>query len=234
MHDPGSIEELKRQAQDRLYPKIADPNYLILHKRRELFQKWLRDVPGGQLTVLDVGGRLQPYRPLVEERLARYVAVDVRTSALVDVAGRGEQLPLASGLFDIVFCTQVLEFVPDPRLAVAEIHRVLKPGGVLLMSVSAIFPRAADEEHWRFEPAALQMLLAGFSQFEIQPEGSSISGFLRTMSVFLVYCAKSKLLKTALCYMVAAPLNLLAKALESVLRTKNTVFTANYSAFARK
>jgi SAM-dependent methyltransferase len=232
-HDTSSAEELKQQARDRLYPKLHDPNYLILDRRRRIFQKWLADVPG-QLRVLDVGGRLQPYRPLLEERLAAYAALDIRSSALVSVVAKGEQIPLASGVFDLVICTQVLEYVFDPSVVVKEIHRVLKPGGVLLLSVPAIFPRDADEECWRFEPAALRTLLAGFSKFEIQPEGSSIRGFLRTVNVFLVYCAKSMVLKTALSYLVAAPLNLLAEALESLVRTENTVFTANYSAFARK
>jgi len=38
-------------------------------------------------------------------------------------------LPFADGSFDVVVCTQVLEFVPDVTTAIAEIRRVLRPGG---------------------------------------------------------------------------------------------------------
>ncbi len=43
---------------------------------------------------------------------------------------RGEALPFASAAFDYVCCCDVLEHVPDPALVIAEIARVLKPGGL--------------------------------------------------------------------------------------------------------
>lgn len=230
----GSAQELKRQGNERLYPKLTNPNYLILRKRRELFETWLAGVPGGKLNVLDVGGHLQPYRGLVEGRISSYVAVDARRGPLVDITGRAEQLPLESGVFDLVFCTQVLEYVPDPGLAVAEIYRVLKPGGVLLLSAPSIFPRDSDEDYWRFEPAALRLLLSNFSKVEVQPEGGSIIGFFRTVNVFLICCSKIKLLTTALSYLVVLPLNVLGYWFESAALTRNTQFAANYSAMAQK
>lgn len=46
--------------------------------------------------------------------------------------GSGEALPFADAAFDIVYCCDVLEHVADPDRVVAEIARVLKPGGVFL------------------------------------------------------------------------------------------------------
>jgi len=43
------------------------------------------------------------------------------------------QLPFADGAFDCVTCGYVLEHVPDPRLGLQEISRVLQPGGRLLL-----------------------------------------------------------------------------------------------------
>ena len=45
-------------------------------------------------------------------------------------AGTGESLPYPDGAFDVVFCCDVLEHVRDLPRVVAEISRVLKPGGI--------------------------------------------------------------------------------------------------------
>lgn len=47
-------------------------------------------------------------------------------------AGAGTALPFADESFDAVACCDVLEHIPDWKQAVAEIARVLKPGGVFL------------------------------------------------------------------------------------------------------
>ena len=43
--------------------------------------------------------------------------------------GAGESLPYSDGSFDVVFCCDVLEHVKDPGAVIAEIARVLRPGG---------------------------------------------------------------------------------------------------------
>jgi SAM-dependent methyltransferase len=132
----GISEEVIRESRARLYPSITNPNWLILRRRREIFKHWLHDLRISPVRVLDVGGRLQPYRKLLADDVC-YIAVDIRTTPLVDVVGRGEQLPFASGSFDLVLCTQVLQYVPEPSLVLSEINRVLKPEGALILSVPA-------------------------------------------------------------------------------------------------
>ena len=56
--------ELAAIAHLRLYPSLTNPSYLVLRSRRLLFSNWTRTL-GNNLTVLDVGGRYQPYRPLL-------------------------------------------------------------------------------------------------------------------------------------------------------------------------
>lgn len=46
--------------------------------------------------------------------------------------GVGEKLPMPDGMLDIVVIVDVLEHVADPAIVLKEIHRVLKPGGLLL------------------------------------------------------------------------------------------------------
>ena len=51
------------------------------------------------------------------------------------VQGDGEALPFADGSFDRVLMSEVLEHVPDDGAALREAHRVLRPGGILAISV---------------------------------------------------------------------------------------------------
>ena len=49
--------------------------------------------------------------------------------------GDAMDLPYADGTFDVVTCLEALEFFPDPVAALAELSRVLRPGGLLLTTV---------------------------------------------------------------------------------------------------
>ena len=234
MENRESRAQIEREARRRLYPSLSDPNWLVLRKRRQILQSWLSRLPSQNLRVLDVGGRIQPYRSLLEGRLGGYYALDIQTTEFVNIVGRGEQMPLAAGEFDFVICTQVLEYVGDPSQIIAEICRVLKPGGQLFLTAPSVFPRDSDFDSWRFLPNSLRMLLVGFRQVEIVPEGSSISGLFRSICVCLVQFARPLLLGSLLRFTVVPFLNIAAAAMEWLLPNFNDCFTANYSVWARK
>jgi SAM-dependent methyltransferase len=229
-----TLEEVRKVGRERLYPSLTNPNWLVLRIRRELFRHWLEGLAGGDFSVLDVGGRIQPYRILLGKRCAQYVSVDVLVTPLVDVVGLAQQLPLAEEKFDLVFCTQVLEYLPEPRLAVNEIHRTLKKGGFLLLSVPAVFPRDSELEYWRFLPGALKHLLSDFSRVGIAPEGNSLTGFIRTTNVCLVSFARPAILRRLIGCSVVPVLNLLGAFLQLVIRSNGDRFTANFSVLAQK
>lgn len=52
----------------------------------------------------------------------------------------GLRLPFGDASFDKVICAEVLEHIPDFESVLAEIHRVLKPGGTLVVSVPRFGP----------------------------------------------------------------------------------------------
>jgi len=55
-------------------------------------------------------------------------------SSMDYVAGNAENLPYEDNTFDLVTCQTVLIHVRDPKLVLEQMHRVLKPGGVLLIA----------------------------------------------------------------------------------------------------
>jgi ubiquinone/menaquinone biosynthesis C-methylase UbiE len=62
------------------------------------------------------------------------------------VSGSITSLPFENSLFDKVICSEVLEHIPDDFQAVSELTRVLKPGGVLAVSVPSHF---AESVCWK-------------------------------------------------------------------------------------
>ena len=237
-----SPERVQRKAQaielsaEILSPGLTNPNFLVLRERRRILTQWLEQLPKTGLTVLDVGGRLQPYRSLLADRIRSYTGVDPVFEGLLNVAAVGEALPFRSDVFDLVLCTQVLNYSADPFRMIAEIRRVLRPGAALFLSVPAIFPRYADQR-WRFMPAGLETLLSTFSSFKIEPEGRSIAGLFRLFNLFVdAVCLerfKGSWRTSRLVASAVFPVMNLSGQLLDVL-SGNTQFTTNYSCLALK
>lgn len=100
--------------------------------------------------VLDAGCGDGAALAVLRERFQprRLVAVDIDPGMITRAAARAAQadaelrrgdvrkLELADASVDLVFCHQTLHHVSDPETALHEFHRVLAPGGVLLISES--------------------------------------------------------------------------------------------------
>jgi SAM-dependent methyltransferase len=61
----------------------------------------------------------------------------------------GSPLPFRDAAFDAVICTEVMEHVPDAAVLLAEIYRVLRPGGRMLCTVPFVFHFHADPADFR-------------------------------------------------------------------------------------
>jgi SAM-dependent methyltransferase len=97
--------------------------------------KLARVAPGAH--VLDIGARDGGLRAFLPSDV-RYQGMDIAQEferADVLIRDISEGIPFPDGTFDNVFTIEVLEHVPNPFGAIAEIHRVLRPGGVWVVSV---------------------------------------------------------------------------------------------------
>lgn len=54
---------------------------------------------------------------------------------IISILSDIQKLPFAKCVFDIILCTDVIEHVDHPKWLLGELHRVLKTGGVLILSV---------------------------------------------------------------------------------------------------
>lgn len=103
----------------------------------------LLSVPAGS-RVLDLGCAfgfgtrllVPPYRAYGHDLSETYIRrARRRVKGAVFTCGPAESIPYPNGYFDAILLLDVLEHVPAPDLVVAEMYRVLRPGGELIVSV---------------------------------------------------------------------------------------------------
>lgn len=100
-------------------------------------------------------------------------SVDIDTNRAPTVVSDVCRLPFVTNSWDIVVCMEVLEHVHDPGKAAIEMHRVLKPGGLLILSTRYIFP-LHDRPHdfFRFTRYGLEYLFRDFSSVTVSEQHS--------------------------------------------------------------
>lgn len=103
--------------------------------------RWLAgQAPRVRGRLLDLGCGNQPFAPWYAPLAAEVVAADAVPGPGVTVVDLAAPLPFPGASFDTVLCTQVLEHVDNAELAMAEIARVLRPGGHALVTVPFLYP----------------------------------------------------------------------------------------------
>lgn len=140
---------------------------------------------------LDVGCGDQPYKPLLLQapfQISELLGLDRAGQRCQhtppDLVWHNGTIPLPDASIDSALCTEVLEHCPDPASLLVEVHRVLKPGGSLLLTVPFLWPLHEVPHDWcRYTPFALRQLLetAGFRVKELRPLG----GYDRSLAQML-------------------------------------------------
>lgn len=168
VHVPGAFEAID--------PAYGDFHTVFGQWQRErlaLLADWLGvgDVEPWQArtSVVEIGGGPHPTIAQGQWRLAAsvdplndgYAACGLWSPGplgFTPVTAPGEQLPLAGNTFDLVVCDNCLDHVADPGRVVAEIARVLRPGGHAWVLVD--LRRTIDDMHpHAFTPELLRSML---------------------------------------------------------------------------
>jgi SAM-dependent methyltransferase len=103
----------------------------------------------------------------------------------VNLSVGAEELPLVDEFADLVLCRNALDHMPDPAAALAELQRVLRPDGLLFLSVDLGGERTPDEPSV-FSAQSLDRLVdERFEVVERRESGKPHSGW-RDSSVQLV------------------------------------------------
>ena len=111
-------------------------------------------------------------RPLFPNKT--FIGADMRPGPGVDLMLDLHRIDLPSEVAGCVLLMDTLEHVEFPNRAIAEVHRILKPDGLLIMSSVMNFPiHDYPSDFWRFTPSGFASLLGPFSSSFVDCAGSS-------------------------------------------------------------
>jgi SAM-dependent methyltransferase len=150
---------------DRLTPPRFHSRWHHLRALRRALEREAASFPPNGI-LLDLGCGEMPYRPVFAPRIARYVGADLPRNPLADVhIDASGRVAMPDQSVDIVLSSQVLEHVPSPHDYLREAHRLLKPGGALLLSTHGYWmyhPDPTDYWRWTRDGLAREIEAAGF------------------------------------------------------------------------
>lgn len=140
-------------------------------------------------TVLHIAPEAEP-RSWIRAVADRYVTLDAHrpdVEVIADITSTG----LADDSFDTIFCHRVLEHVVDDTAALRELHRLLRQGGVLNMSVPQAIHREQTAE-WLVPDASHHSHVRHYGRDLAQR--LEAAGFVVELEPWLLQCARQELI----------------------------------------
>lgn len=122
--------------------------------------------------VLDIGSGGSSYDRFFPNRLT----VDIDPKRGPEIIADIQNLPFKDEEFEYILCTEVIEHVPDPKRAIAELHRVCKKGGTLILTTRFVYPiHDAPGDYWRFTKYGMEALFQDWTIKTLQNETETFS-----------------------------------------------------------
>jgi SAM-dependent methyltransferase len=242
---PDSMSSASRQQAEprmaslRVKPKSV--HYIHLHLLMQDLSAAIKTYARGDL--LDLGCGNRPYDAWYVPRTTSQTGCDITQSdqQRVDVICAASRLPFASGSFDTVLCTQVLEHVYDQRELIADAYRVLRKDGCLILTVPFCWEiHEAPYDFFRVTKYGLKKMLedAGFQIVEIKANGGKWATAAQMMLNTIYSSFKTKSIRARLMKLVFHGLRLTwlinKLALWIDRRYFDDTWTLNYLVVAKK
>ena len=172
---------------------IIHPQSTVIKFQKEVITE-AKKYAKGQL--IDIGCGRMPYRRVLEPLVDSYIGVDhpkisklYKSGVKPEVLADAKSLPFGNNTFDTALLIQVLEHVDSPEEVIKEAARILKPNGILIISVPFFYPLHDMPYDWgRYTSSALKSFIdkASLRLLKIEQQGSFIEFFPQILNTFLI------------------------------------------------
>jgi SAM-dependent methyltransferase len=184
---PFSFDVVERMRRTRRHPRPTQFDYLHVRRLVDDLAAVLARVGRGAEDVLDVFCGTRPYDDLLPAD-ARVIGLDIvgNPYGVADVVS-DEFLPFGDGSFDLVMCIEGFHYVAEPERGVAELARVLRPGGHAVVSVPFVWEYDRGVLENRYTGPALARLFADWDDVVVVENGgraiswATLTGLIASM-----------------------------------------------------
>ena len=167
---------------DFLNPQLSIENMDIYFVRKSILKAITENLPEFYGTLLDIGCGEMPYKQILTSlpgKVEKYIGLDIENPTYQqntnpDLFWDGKIIPIEDDSVDCVVATEFFEHIPYPEKILAEVIRVLKPGGILFLTVPFIWPlHTMPYDEYRYTPFSLERILknSGFDNISLKSLG---------------------------------------------------------------
>jgi SAM-dependent methyltransferase len=225
-------------------PVLTPWNLDVYHTRHSIWRSIQDVLPQLEGTLLDVGSGQSPYREMLTappSKVESYLGMDFADNHYAayahDLTWDGKTIPLSEAAVNCTIATEVLEHCPDPGQVLREIGRVLKPGGLVFLTVPFLWPlHDVPYDEYRYTPFSLERHLreAGFEQIRILAHGGWDASLAQMLGLWATRRQMSLTWRRVIGRVILAINRRLLKADKVPGQFDQSVMVTGFSATARK
>lgn len=232
----SSLRELLEK--QKFYPGVLgifiNPFFFARHELVKNIGKFSDKVSG---KLLDVGCGRKPYKKILTN-VTEYIGMDIENPGHdhseedIDVFYDGKTFPFPDESFDSVLTNQVFEHVFNPAEFIAEINRVLKPSGNLLLTVPFIWDEHEQPfDYGRYSSFGIKHILEK-NNFVVLEYSKSCKGIkavfqLINLNIYKKFFSKNRLTNVVLTVFLISPFTILGIILSKFGKANSDLFLDN-------
>jgi len=181
---------------------------------------------------LDIGCGGKPYKNLCNS--SEYIGLEIdspenRKNKDADYFYDGKKIPFQDGEFDSIITNQVLEHVFNPDVFILEVNRVLKDGGILLISIPFIWDEHEQPyDYARYSSFGLKYLLEnhGFNVIKYRKSINDIRVIFQLINgyIYKKTVTQNAYLNLFMAIILMSPLNILGELLYRILPKNDDLY----------